>query len=89
MQALLRDLASQRRALSAEERPYEMPFDKRAIDAVGDAISMGILPAIKVKDPMYTCQFCLCCKSKAHTSSIWLTDCPAAESAFTASNNLQ
>lgn len=48
MQALLRDLASQRRALSAEERPYEMPFDKRAIDAVGDAISMGVLPAIKV-----------------------------------------
>jgi hypothetical protein len=46
--ALLRDLASQRRAQSAEERPYEVPFDKRAIDAVGDAISMGILPALKV-----------------------------------------
>lgn len=47
--ALLRDLASQRRAQSAEERPYEVPFDKRAIDAVGDAISMGILPALKVR----------------------------------------
>lgn len=48
-QALLRDLANQRRSLSLEERPYEVPFDKRAIDAVGDAISMGILPAIKVR----------------------------------------
>jgi hypothetical protein len=46
--ALLRDLASQRRALSAEDRPYEVPFDKRAIDAVADAISMGILPSLKV-----------------------------------------
>lgn len=47
--ALLRDLATQRRALSAEtDRPYEVPFDKRAIDAVADAISMGILPGLKV-----------------------------------------
>jgi hypothetical protein len=46
--AMLRDLASQRRAQTAEERPYEVPFDKRAIDTVGDAISMGILPALKV-----------------------------------------
>jgi hypothetical protein len=46
--ALLRDLASQRRALSAEDRPYEVPFDKRAIDAVADAIGMGILPSLKV-----------------------------------------
>jgi hypothetical protein len=46
--ALLRDLATQSRALSAEERPYEVPFDKRAIDAVADAISMGILPGLKV-----------------------------------------
>lgn len=46
--ALLKDLASQRHAQSPDERPYEVPFDKRAIDAVADAISMGLLPALKV-----------------------------------------
>lgn len=54
--ALLRDLATQRRALSAEDRPYEVPFDKRAIDAVADAISMGILPGLKVGG----CRVCVC-----------------------------
>lgn len=65
--ALLRDLANQRRALSAEERPYEVPFDKRAIDAVADAISMGILPGLKVRLPLTAALLlpvlapCTCC----------------------------
>jgi hypothetical protein len=46
--AILRDLVRERRALLGEERPYEVPFDKRAMDAVGDAVSMGLLPAVKV-----------------------------------------
>jgi len=45
---LLRDLARERRMQESEDRPYEVPFDKRAIDAVVDAIGMGLLPALKV-----------------------------------------
>lgn len=46
--AMLRGQAREASAQNAEDRPYEVPFDKRALDAVGDAISMGLLPAIKV-----------------------------------------
>lgn len=48
LQAILRELSRERRPVSAEERPYEVPFDKRAMDAVLDAINAGILPAMKV-----------------------------------------
>jgi hypothetical protein len=61
-QAILRELANpgERRGLglglagaagaggSPQERPYEVPFDKRAMDAVLDAINMGLLPSMKV-----------------------------------------
>jgi hypothetical protein len=59
-QAILRELANpgERRGLgsglageggdASQERPYEVPFDKRAMDAVLDAINIGLLPPMKV-----------------------------------------
>jgi len=47
-QAILKDLARERLALRAQERPYEVPFDRRAMDALTDAINTGLLPALKV-----------------------------------------
>ncbi|WIA13975.1 hypothetical protein OEZ85_002539 [Tetradesmus obliquus] len=35
-----------------QERPYEVPFDKRAMDAVLDAINMGLLPSMKLDVPL-------------------------------------
>lgn len=43
-----------------QERPYEVPFDKRAMDAVLDAINMGLLPSMKVR-MMLWCKIWLCC----------------------------
>jgi hypothetical protein len=58
-QAILRELANpgERRGLGlagagdgdSQERPYELPFDKRAMDAVLDAINIGLLPPMKVR----------------------------------------
>jgi hypothetical protein len=60
-QAILRELANpgERRGVglagavgggaSPQERPYEVPFDKRAMDAVLDAINAGLLPSMKVR----------------------------------------
>jgi hypothetical protein len=58
-QAILRELANpgERRVGSglagdgdaSQDRPYEVPFDKRAMDAVLDAINIGLLPPMKVR----------------------------------------
>lgn len=55
LQTILRELSRERRPDAAEERAYEVPFDKRAMDAVLDAINAGILPAMKVTTCVLQC----------------------------------
>jgi hypothetical protein len=71
-QAILRELANpgERRGglgLAGEggdalqERPYEVPFDKRAMDAVLDAINIGLLPPMKVRYRSFFDLRTICC----------------------------
>lgn len=49
---LLQDLRREMDLMRAEERPYEQAFDRRALDAVADAVSQGMLPVYKVCAPV-------------------------------------
>jgi pentatricopeptide repeat protein len=57
--ALLRDLAREASAAAgATQVDFEMPFDRRALEVLGEAINLGLLPSFTVRRGTALCRGC-------------------------------
>jgi pentatricopeptide repeat protein len=55
----LREMAREQESVGRLAGGYEMPYDKRALDIVGEAINAGLLPGLKVRGPGFYGVLCL------------------------------
>ncbi len=68
-QALLRDLAREASAAAGETQVVEMPFERRTVELLAEAINMGLLPSFTVRraaagglvDGWSVCAWRVCC----------------------------